>query len=349
MRRRILGSPAALLLAVVALAACSRAADDQTLATNIKAGLYSDPVARGAALQVTVKNGEATLRGTVPDETTRQSAYRVASETLGVKKVNDEMTVETAQATASPASVPASEPSAPPPAPRKRTHRRTYHPAESARQAPPPSIQPEAPPSAAPASQVAEAPPPAPAPPPPPKPRKFVVPSGTAVDVRLIDSIDSKKAASGTLFRASLDAPIQVDGEDVVPRGAEAYVLLTGVKSAGHILGRSELRLELARLVFHGHTYALTTSSSERLGNSRGKQSAERIGGASAFGAVIGALAGGPIGAAIGATAGAAGGTGFQMVTHGQQIQIPSETVLRFRLEAPVSVTLPADSGNPGD
>jgi hypothetical protein len=169
------------------------------------------------------------------------------------------------------------------------------------------------------------------------------------IEVRLIDPIDSKRAEPGTLFRASLDSPLEIEGEEVVPRGAEAYVLLTDAKSAGHILGRSKLKLELAKLVAHGHTYTLTSDSLDREGKSRGKQSAERIGGASAFGTVIGALAGGPLGAAIGATAGAAGGTGFQMITHGQQIHIPSETVMRFRLEAPLTIILPAESTSAGE
>jgi len=334
-------SPLLLLLACFAMAACVRSPDDETLATNIKAALYSDPLARTAALQVTVKNGEATLQGTVPDNATREASYHVASRIRGVNKVNDQMTLEMAMVP--PGNPPASGPSAPASAPRKRAHYRTARPENHVQEAHPPAAQPEEQRTAAPAPTVAEAPVPPP-PPPPPKPRKFVLPSGTPIQVRMVDSIDSKTSGAGTLFRASLESPLQVDGEEVVPREAQAYVLLTHVNSAGHILGRSELKLELATLIAHGRTYTLSTTAIDREGHSRGKQSAARIGGTSAFGAVIGALAGGPIGAAIGATAGAAGGTGFQMITHGQQIRIPSETVLRFRLEEPVTITLPPES-----
>jgi hypothetical protein len=40
---------------------------------------------------------------------------------------------------------------------------------------------------------------------------------------------------------------------------------------------------------------------------------------------------------------GAGAGTGVQAATKGQQIQLPSETLLNFSLESPVSV-LPASS-----
>ena len=74
-------------------------------------------------------------------------------------------------------------------------------------------------------------------------------------------------------------------------------------------------------------------------GASRGKRSAEVIGGGAALGALIGAIAGGGKGAAIGAAAGAGGGTAVQAMTHGQQVKIPSETRLDFTLHAPVAVT----------
>jgi len=64
------------------------------------------------------------------------------------------------------------------------------------------------------------------------------------------------------------------------------------------------------------------------------------------LGAIIGAIAGGGKGAAIGTIAGAGAGGAVQVLTHGQQIRIPSETTLDFRLEAPLTVTLLPDKHN---
>jgi len=63
------------------------------------------------------------------------------------------------------------------------------------------------------------------------------------------------------------------------------------------------------------------------------------IGGAG-LGALIGGLAGGGKGAGIGALAGAGAGTAVAASKKGEQLQIPSETLLEFRLEQPASLPL---------
>jgi len=165
------------------------------------------------------------------------------------------------------------------------------------------------------------------------------VPANTIVTVRTIDSIDSKTNQAGQLFKASLDAPIVVDNRVVVPSGADAYIKLVNAKSAGHVTGRSELSLELASVVFQGNTYTVVSSDVKQSGASRGKQSAERIGGGAALGALIGAVAGGGKGAAIGAAVGGGAGTGVQVFTKGQQVKIPPETRLDFTLQQPLEIT----------
>lgn len=345
MTQRVFARVALALVASLAVAGCSRAPDDRALETSIKARMFSDAQVRSAPVSVAVRNGEATLSGGVPDDATRLAAYKIAAETPGVTKVNDQMTLQTAQAGPAPDQAAPAEAPPPPPQPVKRRLHALQHapsppaPHEEAVPAPPSPVQ--APPPAASASAVQP-----PAPPPPPRPRKITLPAGESLQVRMIDGIDSKTAQPGTVYHASVDAPLRVEGEEVVPRGADAYVLLTRAKSAGRIAGSSELQVELAQIVVNGHTYAVSSDTAERQGNSRGKQSAERIGAATAVGAIIGAIAGGGRGAAIGATAGAAGGTGVQVFTHGQQVKIPPETLLVFRLEAPVTVTLPPSASS---
>jgi hypothetical protein len=142
------------------------------------------------------------------------------------------------------------------------------------------------------------------------------------------------------MFRASLASPLQVEDELVAPQGTDVMVRLAEAKSAGRVTGRSELKVELAQMTLQGRTYALVTSAVDRAGSSRGKDTAVKAGGGAVLGAIIGAIAGGGKGAAIGTIAGAGAGTAVQVMTHGQQIRIPSETTLDFRLEAPLTVTL---------
>ena len=174
------------------------------------------------------------------------------------------------------------------------------------------------------------------------------IPEGTPFSVRLVDSIDSNKNKDGDIFHATLDSPIVAAGRVVIPKDADVEGEIGGLKSAGHFTGRSEIALVLTKLSFNGKSYDIETNEYKKEGASRGKRTAETIGGGAAVGALIGALAGGGKGAAIGAGVGAGAGTGVQAVTKGQQIQIPSETMLEFRLNAPVTVEPSATSRNAG-
>lgn len=164
------------------------------------------------------------------------------------------------------------------------------------------------------------------------------VPAGTVIAVRMIDSVDSTTNQVGDQFHASLENDIVVNGTVVAPKGADVYGQLAEVKSAGKIQGQSQLELELTGIRVNGNMVPVVTGDYDVAGKSRGKQSAERIGGAAALGAIIGAIAGGGKGAAIGATAGAGAGTAVQVLTKGQQVRVPSETVLDFTLRAPMIV-----------
>jgi phage tail tape-measure protein len=57
-----------------------------------------------------------------------------------------------------------------------------------------------------------------------------------------------------------------------------------------------------------------------------------------ALGTIIGAIAGGAKGAAIGVLVGAAGGAGAEVLNKGKDVRVPAETLLKFRLDKPVSL-----------
>ena len=191
--------------------------------------------------------------------------------------------------------------------------------------------------SAPPAQPAPEtAPPPAPAPPPPPK--KMILDQGTQLSVRLVDGIDSEKNQAGETFHATLNNPLTSDGEEVVPAGSDVTGHIAELKSAGKFAGQSVVVLQLDSITSGGRTYNIQTDQYRKQGSSRGKNTAEKVGGGAAIGAIIGAIAGGGKGAAIGAAAGGGVGGGVQAATKSQQIKLPSETVLNFTLQAPVTV-----------
>jgi hypothetical protein len=163
--------------------------------------------------------------------------------------------------------------------------------------------------------------------------------AGQSLLVRMIDGVDSAKNHIGDVFHATLETDLNVNGTLIAHKGTDVYGRLANAQEAGHISGSSELQLELTRLVIDGRDYPVVSSDYTLEGKGRGKNTAEKVGGGAALGAIIGALAGGGKGAAVGAGVGAGAGGAVQVLTRGQQVKVPSETLLEFRLQQPASVT----------
>ena len=168
--------------------------------------------------------------------------------------------------------------------------------------------------------------------------KRVTVPAGTRILIRTIDSIDSSKQKTGYRFTASLETNLQAEDTVVAPRGTTVYGQLAQASSAGRMSGSSQLTLELTDIVINGTTYPLLTTTFEIKGKGEGKKTAGKILGGTGLGALIGGIAGGGTGAAIGALAGAAGGTAIAASKKGEQLQIPSESLIEFRLEQPASL-----------
>jgi hypothetical protein len=90
--------------------------------------------------------------------------------------------------------------------------------------------------------------------------------------------------------------------------------------------------------VANGQMVPIVTGEYELSGKSRGASTAKRTVGGAAVGSIIGAIAGGGKGAAIGAGVGAAVGAGSEIITKGDQVNVPSETLLDFTLQEDLSI-----------
>jgi len=156
--------------------------------------------------------------------------------------------------------------------------------------------------------------------------------------MRTIDRIDSTENRVGDRFKASLEEALVVDGNVVVPKGADVYGRLAESKKSGTFTGRSELQLELTGIVVNEQTIPVVTGEYELTGKSKGASTAKRTIGGAALGGIIGALAGGGKGAAIGAGVGGGVGAGSEIITKGDQVKVPSETLLDFTLQQEVSI-----------
>jgi hypothetical protein len=357
MLRLKFGISSILLAGALLFAGCTlRQPDDKATTTQIQAKLFDDPVLKTRDIRVTSDKGTVTLTGTVGTELEKAAVERIAGQADGVKSVVNQLVVSSAPAAPSPTLAPAqtAEATLPPlPAPgtaRSERARVRRHPAarassDEASAQTAPAANPlamtaqAAPPVAAPAA----APAPAPVAPPAPAvilPEQITIPSGTVFSVRMIDGIDSTQSRAGDEFAATLETPVVVGDRVVIPRNCDARVRLVQATSAGHMSGRSELKVELVSVTAGGQTYQLETGYYQQAGASRGTRTAETVGGGAVLGALIGAIAGHGKGAAIGSVAGAGAGTAVEAGTHGQQVKIPSETKLDFTLKSPVTITV---------
>ncbi len=340
---------------------CARKADDAKISTDIQNKFSQDSGLSSKQLTAQADNGVVTLAGTVDNDAQRQAASRQAASVAGVKEVINNLQVGAAKPDAAVAA-PAAEPeepmrasSAPPTdrpkagASKKARRSRSSEDSDAARYSTGDSANSandsasrnmsadsQSASNAAPPIPLAN--PPVQTPAPPPTPKKLIIDQGTQLAVRLIDPIDSEKNQTGDAFHATLNAALTSDGEQAVPAGTEVTGHLVDVKSAGKFKGQSVVVLQLDRLSSGGKTYDLQTDQYRKTGSSRGKNTAEKVGGGAIIGGIIGAIAGGGKGAAIGTAAGAGVGAGAQEVSKSQQIKLPSETILNFTLQAPITV-----------
>jgi hypothetical protein len=171
--------------------------------------------------------------------------------------------------------------------------------------------------------------------------KRITVPAGTRILVRTVDYLDTKNRKSGERFTATLETNLQVNGMTVARRGTTVYGRLITAKSAGRFKGSSQLSLELTDIVLQGNPYPILTGPFEFKGSGEGKKTTRKVLGGTGLGAMIGGIAGGGAGAAIGAVSGAAAGTAIAGSKKGEQLTIPSESLLEFRLHQPASLPAP--------
>jgi hypothetical protein len=310
----------ALSVALLAALGCSKTVDDATLTTNVKAALSGDAAISQQAVQVAVQQGVVTLSGNVSDDTASSVAAQDAARVTGVKQVVNSLTV--AGIAVAPTITQPSAPTEPrPTTPQERS-------AIARHEFLPPPVEN--------------------APPPQPAYRNVSVPPGTTIPMRINQTLDSETTPSGARFDGVVVREVVADGLVVVPAGSAVSGHVVEAKDAAHFKGSSLLVLSLDTVRIHGNVVPVATTPYEVAGKGRGENTAEKVGGGAAVGAILGGIFGGGKGAAIGAGAGAGGGAIVQGATRGQQVTIPSETLLRFQLTQPFTVRtaeVPSEDG----
>lgn len=174
----------------------------------------------------------------------------------------------------------------------------------------------------------------------PEPPRSVTLPSGTILTVRTTRTLSSETATTDEVFTGTLDQPIVHEDLVIAERGSRVEGRVVQVVDSGRVKGVAALSVQLTSInTSDGQKVPVQTQTFTMDAEKSTKGDATKVGIATGLGAALGAIFGGGKGAAIGAAAGAGAGTGTVLATKGKPAEIPSETRINFRLEAPLTLT----------
>jgi hypothetical protein len=166
-----------------------------------------------------------------------------------------------------------------------------------------------------------------------------LIPAGTALSVRVNDSLSSETTQEGSQFAGTLAADLTTsDGRVIFPRGSNITGKVTSAKPSGRVSDSGELDLTVTSISSGSQSADLRVTPYEIKGQSHTRSNTEKIGGGAALGAIIGAIAGGGKGAAIGAGVGAGAGGVGAAATGKQPATVESEAVLQFITSTDASI-----------
>jgi hypothetical protein len=157
--------------------------------------------------------------------------------------------------------------------------------------------------------------------------------------VRVNQALSSDHNQPGDAFTATLVKPLVVDGVVVAHRGQTIAGRVTEAQKAGRVSGVSRLGIQLTEIsLADGQQVPVQTQLITHVGDTAHGRDAAGIAATTATGAAIGGIVDGGFGAGIGAAAGAVAGTIGVLLTRGYPTYITPESVMTFRIEAPVAV-----------
>jgi hypothetical protein len=172
------------------------------------------------------------------------------------------------------------------------------------------------------------------------------IPAGTTIQVRTTESIEAR-AVDGRIYRGTIENDVRdTQGRLAIPAGSTAELMVRRGPN-------DELVLDLDSVTVNGRRYGVDATrrpvgtSGDTIRNSgigANKDTAIHVGGGALLGAILGAAIGGGDAAAAGAVVGAAGGAATQILTRGDRVRVPEESLLTYRLQSDMNLDV-RDSG----
>jgi hypothetical protein len=161
------------------------------------------------------------------------------------------------------------------------------------------------------------------------------IPVGQEMDVRLSNSLSSETAQVEQRFEATTVVDLIQDGRVLVPAGSVVQGIVSGVDKAGRVDRDGSLTLSFDRIRVRGREHDMRATATQVFESKGIRAEAGTAGVGAGVGGVVGGLIGGLKGAIIGAAIGAGGAIA---ATDGKDVELPSGSIVRIRMDTPVRV-----------
>ncbi|HNV03923.1 MAG TPA: hypothetical protein PLE61_08985 [Vicinamibacterales bacterium] len=165
------------------------------------------------------------------------------------------------------------------------------------------------------------------------------IPAGTEIDVRLDAPLSSGTAKVEDRFTAATIEDLYNGDQLLIPADSVVRGVVTEVDRAGRLDRSGRLGLAVDQVTVNGQAYPIRATLTQALESGGYRKDARKIGTGAGVGAIIGGILGGLKGALTGILI---GGGGVVAATEGQDVNLPAGTVLRIKLDAPLTVKPPA-------
>jgi hypothetical protein len=160
------------------------------------------------------------------------------------------------------------------------------------------------------------------------------VPAGTELSIRLDQSLSSETAVTEDTVQAEILRPVRIDGAVAIPAGSELRGIVRSSQAAQRLQRPGRLELDFDALYVDGRRLDLRTSVVALQDENATRSRNEKAG----IGAVLGGVLGGLLKGRSGAVIGVLAGGGAVVAQKGEDVELPEGTVLKVRLEKPLTV-----------
>ena len=161
------------------------------------------------------------------------------------------------------------------------------------------------------------------------------IPSGTELDVRLQNNLNSGTAQVEDRFEATTLADLTAGGVVAIPAGSLMRGVVTGVEPATRTNRTARLTVSFDQVTINGRAYAMRGTVTQAIEGEGIRGEIGRTGAGAIGGAILGGILGGGKGAVLGTII---GGGGTIAATEGKEVELPQVSVLRVRIDSPLEL-----------